>query len=375
MSIDQRGNRHRVRLRRNGRAVSASFDNRADAEAFAARWTLAAIENTPAPEPPARAKAAAAPEPVPAPPAVVTVEAAAREFVGGIHSGAIRTRGGHVYKASTVRGHENRLRLYVVPLIGAVPVAALTRGDVIRLVEGIAADKTAATARNVRDVLRLVLARQLYMEAVGTNVAAEIATPSPERRPARFLTPAEADRLQTSADAHEHPVIGAMVATALDTGLRLGELQAVPWGPDGLDLDARRVRVAITRDRTGALVTTKSRRERTVPLGPELVARLRRYRMAAPRSADGAPAFWRSHRRAWEQVREGAGIPDLHVHDLRHTAATFWLAAGLTVHAVADLLGHTDAALVLRLYGHALPAEVATAGERMEAWRADQRGG
>ena len=64
--------------------------------------------------------------------------------------------------------------------------------------------------------------------------------------------------------------------------------------------------------------------------------------------------FWR----AWERVREAAGLPGLRVHDLRHTAAAFWLTAGLTVHAVAELLGHVDAALVLRLYGHALPAEV-----------------
>lgn len=66
-------------------------------------------------------------------------------------------------------------------------------------------------------------------------------------------------------------------------------------------------------------------------------------------------------------------IPELRVHDLRHSAATFWLAAGLTVHAVADLLGHTDAARVLRLYGHALPAEKSTAAERFEAWRVEQR--
>ncbi len=63
--------------------------------------------------------------------------------------------------------------------------------------------------------------------------------------------------------------------------------------------------------------------------------------------------FWRSHRCAWEQVRAEAGIPVLRIHDLRHSAATFWLAAGLRVHAVAALLGHVDAALVLRLYGHA----------------------
>jgi hypothetical protein len=53
---------------------------------------------------------------------------------------------------------------------------------------------------------------------------------------------------------------------------------------------------------------------------------------------------------------------------------TLWLAAGLTVHAVAELLGHVDAALVLRLNGHALPREVATAGDRLEAWRGAQRG-
>ena len=44
---------------------------------------------------------------------------------------------------------------------------------------------------------------------------------------------AEADRLQEVADAHKHPVIGALVATALATGLRLGEMQALTWGGEG----------------------------------------------------------------------------------------------------------------------------------------------
>ena len=163
------------------------------------------------------------------------------------------------------------------------------------------------------------------------------------------------------------------MATALGTGLRLGELEALVWGPEGLDLERGVVVVTATRDRTGERVLPKSRRSREVPLGRELVARLRLYRMAAPRSGDGQRVFWRSHRRAWEQVRAAAGLPGLRVHDLRHSAATFLLAAGLGVHATAKVLGHRDASLVLRLYGHALPAEVSTAAERMEAWRASQR--
>jgi integrase len=76
------------------------------------------------------------------------------------------------------------------------------------------------------------------------------------------------------------------------------------------------------------------------------------------------------HREAWVRVRKAAKLPDTQprFHDLRHTAATFFLAAGLRSHAVADILGHGDAGLVDRLYGHALPAEVNAAGTVLDTW-------
>lgn len=48
------------------------------------------------------------------------------------------------------------------------------------------------------------------------------------------------------------------------------------------------------------------------------------------------------------------------------------LAAGRSVHVVAELLGHGDATLVLARYGHAMPGEVAGAGDALEAWRMEQ---
>jgi len=42
------------------------------------------------------------------------------------------------------------------------------------------------------------------------------------------------------------------------------------------------------------------------------------------------------------------------------------------MHATANVLGQADPGLVLRRYGHAMPAEVASAGERLAAWRASQ---
>jgi len=293
---------------------------------------------------------------------VVTVEDASRDLVRGMRAGVIRARSGHPYKPATVRGHESRLRLYVIPRIGAVALADLTRGAVKRLIEDLAAEVSPGVALNVRDALRVVLARQVDMEVVSVNAAAGVQAPAVDPPPPRFLDADEADRLQATADAHEIALIGPFVALALGTGARKGELQAIVWGAGGLDLDAHEVTITGTRDASGATVPTKSRRSRTVPLSAELVARMRRWRMAARSSADGARVFPTSHRRSWEQVRTAASLEGLKVHELR-----------LSVHAVADLLGHSDAELVLRLYGHALPREVSSAGERLEAWRIAQR--
>ena len=60
-------------------------------------------------------------------------------------------------------------------------------------------------------------------------------------------------------------------------------------------------------------------------------------------------------------------------HDCRHAYATHMLAAGLGAHAVARLLAHSNAGLVLSRYGHALPDELASAGETLSAWRAARR--
>ncbi|MBA3330977.1 MAG: tyrosine-type recombinase/integrase, partial [Actinobacteria bacterium] len=68
-------------------------------------------------------------------------------------------------------------------------------------------------------------------------------------------------------------------------------------------------------------------------------------------------------------LRAGIAAPLPRPHDCRHAFATHALAAGLSAHAVAALLGHSDAGLVLRRYGHALPDEVARAGDTLSAWR------
>lgn len=364
---------YRVRLRRGGRAVNGTFDTAAEAVAFRAAALAAIATGAALPEPPVRQEP---PTPSVVPTGPLTLAQAAHELVEGMMSGGVRTNRGHPYKPATWRETERRLRLHVIHRVGAIPVVALRRGDVRRMVDQITAASGPTVAALARDALRLVLRLQVEREVIEQNVAHGVRAPAFDLRPARFLTPQEADRLQAAADADRRADVGPFVALALATGLRDSEMRGLWWGPEGLDLASRVVHVRRARDRGGELVETKSRRPRDVPVGADTAARMREWRMASGRPVDGALVFRARLVGAWPRVRAAAGLapPLPRLHDLRHTAATHWLAAGLKSHAVAELLGHTDAGLVDRLYGHALPDEVACAGEVLEAWRTARRG-
>jgi integrase len=57
-----------------------------------------------------------------------------------------------------------------------------------------------------------------------------------------------------------------------------------------------------------------------------------------------------------------AGLPDIRLHDARHTAASLMLALGYPVHVVAAWLGH-DPVMTQRVYAHVHAAEMRALGE------------
>jgi integrase len=289
-----------------------------------------------------------------------------------------------------------------------------------RLVDELAAELTPEHARKALTSLRVALrVAQRYGE-IDTNPCAGVRVPTaPDgEKPPRILTPEEAAAIVAAAEADDarlgRSFAAPFCALAFGAGLRMGELLALAWGADGLDLDAGVVHVRRSLDRVRdtagsyAIVPPKSRESRRdVPLAPEDVARLRRHRLASGRPTDGALVFagpegeslspvpaYRAWKRScwqarvftialpaevaaattWSGFRRAclrADVPDLlpRPHDCRHAFATHLLAAGLTAHAVAALLGHADAGLVERRYGHPLPDELARAGETLSSWR------
>ncbi len=316
-------------------------------------------------------------------------------------AGTVRNRQGLVYKPSVCRKYEEALRTLVLPRLGGMPVGGLTRADVQRLVDAIAAECSPEHARRALVALRVALRPHDHDGSLphgdpcrGVRAPAD---PNPER-PARILTPEEALAIIAAAAEDDRrirrslgePLLGLLFGT----GLRLGEALALPWGAEGLDLDAGVVRVRRSVDRARdpkgrfAFVAPKTRASRRdVPLRQDDVTRLRQHRMASGRPDDGELVFPDplgrpltpngQPRYAFRRACHDAGIlePLPKLHDLRHAYASALLAAGLTVHAVAELLGHASPALVMDRYGHAYAEEKAGAASALDSLISDLSAG
>jgi integrase len=82
------------------------------------------------------------------------------------------------------------------------------------------------------------------------------------------------------------------------------------------------------------------------------------------------PARFTPHRLdiddAWAILRKTAGIPDVRLHDVRHTFASVLASSGLSLPIIGQLLGHTTAQTTLR-YSHLLDDPLRAATERAAA--------
>jgi len=100
---------------------------------------------------------------------------------------------------------------------------------------------------------------------------------------------------------------------------------------------------------------------RTIPMRPELVAALKRWKLACPPTEKGwvfpGETGEPKHRstiihKGLHPACDAAGVPRVGIHSLRHTFASTLLAAGRTPAEVAALCGHKGPAVTMRIYAH-----------------------
>jgi integrase len=225
-----------------------------------------------------------------------------------------------------------------------------------------------STIRQVYTVLRAGLDGAVRDGLLARNPAAQIKRPGVARTEAKHLDVQAVIKVLAAAQVSRyHPALALIAAT----GLRKGEVLGLSW--DRLALDDGVLKVTDTLGRIGNRLSITepktARSRRTVPLNANVVAMLRKHRTAQLaerlRAGDqwtdsglvfttelGRPVDPRNLLRVIEVAAKAAGVQNVGVHTLRHSAAVAWLEAGVHIKAVADLLGHSSIAITGDVYGH-----------------------
>ena len=68
----------------------------------------------------------------------------------------------------------------------------------------------------------------------------------------------------------------------------------------------------------------------------------------------------------WDAARDATGLRHVRFHDLRHTYASWLVQAGVPLHTVGTLLGHSSPAMTAR-YAHLAPDTLAAAVATLSA--------
>ena len=70
--------------------------------------------------------------------------------------------------------------------------------------------------------------------------------------------------------------------------------------------------------------------------------------------------------REFKRILGSAGLPDIRIHDLRHTSATLMLLLNIHPKVVSKLLGHSDIRITLELYSYAIPTLQTEAADKID---------
>jgi integrase len=262
------------------------------------------------------------------------------------------------HRPSSITNTRSILTVHIVPTLGELRIDEIRTQHFGDLKRAMAHGRKGISGKTINNALT-VLSRMVrfWYEREGLTPprikAGLLRLDEPE---AEYYEPEDFEQLVKGAakvGPHEH----AMVLLMGDAGLRQGELRALYW-TDFVQHPDPAVRIKRTRFKTDEYAP-KSKKGRTVPLSPRLVAALE----ALPRKRgvahvfvddDNQPLTAKLVRGRVVSVERTAGLPVSGLsHKLRHTFATRLVAAGVPLLVIKELLGHADLRTTQR-YLHAI---------------------
>jgi integrase len=236
------------------------------------------------------------------------------------------------------------------------------------------------TMRRIYATLNSALNTAARRGLIRRNPAATVTLPQANPAPAKAWTPEVA---QQFLEATKGDRLWLFYRLLIVTGLRRGEAVGLRWSDIVLTTGVAQIQRQITVV-AGELIIGPPKSQagtRTVALDKTTLDHLRRLRLVHQTAHDpktgefidrqvfGGPAGRPLHpayvTRHFGTLVARHGLPQIRLHDLRHTSASIGLASGESLVEVSRRLGHSSIAITADVYSHVSPITAQVSAQRL----------
>jgi len=215
--------------------------------------------------------------------------------------------------------------------------------------------KSNNTLLRMKAVLSSIFQYGMDKKYLDKNPADKVRIKAEPNQIERFLSDGERLRLLDACRESSWDRMYLLVLLAITTGMRKSELTNLCWTDINFDKGL------------ASLVDTKNGSPRVNPIPSIALEELKKYRQVgnglifvSPNNSEKPFDF----RGCWDKAKNVAKIEGFRFHDLRHTAASYLVMAGATLHETAEILGHKSTETTKR-YAHLSTGHKSALAERV----------
>lgn len=246
------------------------------------------------------------------------------------------------HTAATVDNYAGVLGKWVHPYWKDKNIQEITKADVHNIVFVEHSHTTSHTKGNILKMTKRVLQMACEEDIIHRNPCMGVSVKHDEVEQ-KVLSSQEVEKFLGEAKSVDHRFYPVWVA-ALMTGMRSGELFALNWGD--VDFDTKLIRVNKAWCSKVGITSTKTRKNRVVPISEDLLLFLKRLKLETGTAGFVLPRLWE-----WEQGHQAlitrefcvaAGVTPIKFHDMRATFITNLLSKGVSLARVMAIVGHSE---------------------------------
>lgn len=291
---------------------------------------------------------------------------------------------GSTVRPSTLARYKQENRLYIAPVLGRLKLDKLSPAHISDFYQVMLRKLAPGSVRRLHALLRRALTVAVRWKLIPTNPVLSVDPPSITRSE---VTPWTLEQTKTFLSFVSTKPMAARWELAIALGLRQGEVLGLSWADVNFEERTLRIAQALQYQPGRGLVLVPpktARSRRTVALPDHLVETLQRHRAEQDEqraaagdgwqehglvftTANGTPFSPRNDYRTFKRYAAAAGLPEIRLHDLRHTAASNMLTQGVHARVVMETLGHSQISLTMNTYSHVAPTVSRDAADAMGA--------